>query len=211
MIDQQNAKHVEEPNIQRIDGWNFPTLKPESYFCTSEWHLARLQPSAALIYPFALYLAHDSKRFSVSATGLAEYFDRDESTIRRGYNALEKLGFFVKTIQGTFNSSVYRVLTHQEWATTHPNQCPEKLENPWDKQENDPLGQELYFASGCRVKWLPFQVNTLRNLGIQDHEIVEKFEIYYEQTGQFKKATNVPSGFIMELRRKWNASIDAVH
>ena len=205
----QNAPTQSEPTVHLVDCWDSPILEPESYFCTSEWHLAKLPPVCALIYSFALYLARNSKRFSVSATGLAEYFDRDESTIRRGYKALEKLGFFVKTIQGTFNSSVYRVLTHEEWAKTHPNQCPEKLRNPW-ADDNDPLGQQLLFATGCRVKWKTFQVDNLRNLGLPDDEVVEEFELYYQQKGQFKQPMNVPKGFLLELRQKKKAAIRAV-
>jgi hypothetical protein len=150
------------------------------------------------LHPFALRISHDSGVFSCSAVSVGRYFNCDESTARRGFEKLEKAGFFEKTMQGTFGPSTYRVFSHDEWAAKHPNECPQKFEYGWD---GDPLGQQLWVTSGTRVKFMEFQVKNLRSLGISDDQIVTEFEAYYRTEGQRKKPMNVACGFYLHLKR----------
>lgn len=184
------------PFVRKTDGQPAPP-QDSPYHCSAEWHLAALRPICALIHGFALHIGWESRTFSCSAVNMAEYLQRNESTIRAGYKELEDLGFFEKKIQGRFNSSVYRVLNHEEWAKKNPGRCVQKLDFGW---KDDPLGQRLYIASGMRVKWREQQINALRNVGSTDERIVEEFERYYELEGQRKKPSNVPIGFIYYFR-----------
>lgn len=184
--------------VQKTDDSQIPSIY-SPYHCTAEWHLARLRPICALIHSFALHIGHESKRFACSAVSMAEYFEYNEATIREGFQQLEKLGFFEKMIQGTFNASVYRVFNHEEWTMKHPDQCVIKLDPGW---KDDPLGQRLHVASGMRVKWYAPQIGALRKVGLTDEQIVAEFERYYELEGQRKKSSNVPKGFIFHLRNR---------
>ena len=155
------------------------TSPAESHFhCSAEWHLVKLSPVCAIVYPFALRISKGSQKFACSAKSVGEYFGYEERAIRRAYRELEELGFFVRIETGFFEANVFKVLTHKDWAVENPNRCTTKMEFPWTG-EGDPLGQRLWIASGARVKFKAFQIKFLRDLGLPEKEVVADFEKFW--------------------------------
>jgi hypothetical protein len=148
------------------------------YHCSAEWHLARLSPASRVVYPHALRLSRKSGKFCGSAVGLAEYFAYERHAIGRSLRELVETGFFVLLEKGTFESNIYKVLPHTEWAAANPGRCTSKVEMPW-AGEGDPLGQQLWIASGSRIKFRDDQVQFLRKLGLSEPEIVSQFEKFW--------------------------------
>ena len=178
-----------------------------SFYCCAERHLARLSGVCGLIYPFALRISKKSGKFSCSAASVAEFFGVNLRTAQRGYQQLKKLGFFVLVESGkqSFEPSIYRVLSHTEWAERNPGRCTEKIAYPWTK-DGDAMGKALWAASGCQVQFSAFQVNAFRNTGLSESEIVSLFESWYplhkaEQKGK-KWRRSVSFHFLGYLHEK---------
>lgn len=150
------------------------------YFCTIEWHLAQLGPCARIIYPFAFRISKTSKKFFCSAVRMATHFGYEERQIRRALEQLKGAGFFVLKSERPFESSVYRVLSHKEWAKQHPDKCAEKIAFPWSTEGGDELGRRLYAVSGGQVKLLAHQVRWLRNTNLPEDTIVAEFDRFSE-------------------------------
>lgn len=102
------------------------------YFCSLEWHLKRYMGNritlAALLHPFALRIAGKERLFSCSGEELATYFECSKTTVYEAIQLLEDLGFFVLEFEKQCKPSVYRVLTHKEWAAVHPGRCSVKTD-----------------------------------------------------------------------------------
>lgn len=180
------------------------------FHCCSEWHLARLTPISFLVYPFALRLSktHGGK-FSYPASLLADFFNYDEWTVRQSYKELEQIGFFRRVETRMFEANVYKVLTHEEWATGHPEQCATKTTNPWTG-EGDTLGQALYVASGSAVKLFENQIKCLRSLGLPEAQIVSEFEAFWteqvrkSQAGKFKSnRAGIVGRFLLQMKARY--------
>ena len=154
-----------------------------AFECSEHFHLATLCPSAAYIYGLAYKLTKQGKELLFpSAASLADYFACSEDTIRRGLKALVGLGFLELTQADPFQTNVYRVLSHTEWAKEHPEQCCTRLKFPYT-DEGDPLGQRLYLATGGRVRFQQFQVDGYRKLGLSDDEILVRFGKFWGEKG----------------------------
>jgi hypothetical protein len=145
------------------------TLSP--YYCSPEWHLARFGLATVLTYSLAYRLSKKYGKFTGSAERVGIYFGMNEKTIDRAFANLLEIGFFElhESGQAKFESSIYVVLSHTDWADTYPGQCREKEEFIWSK--GDPLGRELYSLSDGRVKFKEYQIGSYRKLGFTDHEI----------------------------------------
>ena len=183
-------------------------MSETNFYCCAEWHLARLAPICSLVYPLALRLSKTHGGiYTYSAKSVAEFLGYDEWTVREsGYKKLAELGFFVLLERGTFEANVYQVLSHKEWAATHPDQCAIKTTFPWTG-EGDKLGQDLYVASGSRVKFKDHQVKFLRSLGLSEERILSEFETFWaEQSGkspanQFKSnRSSLVGSFILHAK-----------
>jgi AraC-like DNA-binding protein len=181
------------------------TLENEFFHCSSEWHLARLSPVCALIYPHAFRVGGgvenelSERRFFASAEALATYFGYSPSQVRRGLNELEELGFLQLVGAKKFKPNHYRVLSHAEWAQKHLGKCTSQVQSPWTG-EGDPLGRSLWRASGGLVKFKEFQTANLRKLGVAEEIIVKEFSNYWERIGQRMSPVNVPRGFYMHMK-----------
>ncbi len=105
---------------------------------TRRAHLARQSPVCLLIYLLGLHLSKESKSFCASAEGMADYFDYDEKHIRRGLDSLEALGFLKVLTKKRYRPTVFRVLTHKQWAEKFPGQCVKKAEQPWSGEGDNP-------------------------------------------------------------------------
>jgi hypothetical protein len=144
-------------------------------------------------------MGYRDRRFFAGPKATADYFGVSESTIRRHRKALEKSGFFELERRGVNSTNKYRVLTHEEWAEKHPGSCVERLEMPWD-HENDPLGQRLFAVSGGDVHFLPYQILQLHATGLEDEAIVEHFDRWSTREGALTVPHAVPGEFITWLR-----------
>jgi hypothetical protein len=154
-----------------------------NYHCTQEWHLTRLRdaeghkaPFAAILYPFAFRISKKSGRFHCSAVKIAEHFAVSEWTVLRAMRALMTAGFFDLINKEVFQSSVYRVVSHVEWAKAHPGGCAIRSTFPLSSERGDELGVRLFNASGGRLKYQPYKLAALRATGLSDDEIVKRFE-----------------------------------
>ena len=154
-------------NVSRIIGDN---LSP--YHCSAECHLAKFGLATVLTYSLAYRLSKKSGRFTGSAERVGLYFGMDEKTIDRAFANLLKVGFFerIESGQAKFETSIYEVLTHADWADTHHGECREKEEFTWSK--GDPLGRELFTLSDGRVKFKEFQIQSYRKLGFTIDQII---------------------------------------
>jgi hypothetical protein len=125
-------------------------------------------------------MSKQSQNYYCSVPQMAAYFDKTESTIRKAFRELRKLGFF-EVIRFEKGKAVnYRPVGHLEWAKAHPDQCIEKLSMPWDS-ETDPLGRSLYAASGARVSFFPNVLKGLRRHGFNDAEIVTEWKQFISE------------------------------
>jgi len=183
-------------------------MNETKFYCCAEWHLARLTPICSLVYPLALRLSKTHGGiYTYSAKSVAEFLGYDEWTVRElGYKRLAELGFFVLLERGKFEANVYHVLSHKEWAVAHPNQCAVKATFPWT-EEGEKLGQDLYVASGSRVKFKDHQVKFLKSLGLSEERILSEFETFWaEQSGkspanQFKSnRSSLVGSFILHAK-----------
>jgi hypothetical protein len=129
--------------------------KESAYHCTIEWHLARLVPLAAVLYPFAYRISKASRRFHCSAVNLVQHFGVSEWTVLRAIRALQAAGLFILLAKEPFKPSVYRVVSHKEWAADHRGCCAVRDAYPWSEEGGDQLGIRLYNASGGRSNTSP--------------------------------------------------------
>jgi hypothetical protein len=149
-----------------------------NYHCSPEWHMAQLTstPFAGLLYGFAYRISKKTQRFHGSVVGVAEHFGVSRSKVQRAIKALVKLGVFVEINKEPFSPSVYRVLSHKEWAEAYPGRCAVKQKLPWSDEAGDPLGVRLWSASGGKIRYMPHKLAALRNTGLSDEQIVGHFE-----------------------------------
>jgi hypothetical protein len=195
-------------------------LSGSYYHCSAEWHLWQLKDRkdvrttlAAVLYPFAYRLSKDSGVFHASAVRIAEHFRTSEWTVLRAMDALTKAGFLVVINKEYFQASIYRVVSHEEWARAHPEQCLVKADYPWSGEEGDELGVQLYTKSGGRVRWFPNILGALRKTGLNDEQIVQEFELFFKGRAAGKRGhyKSVPFSFLRFLTGKYsNTKVSAL-
>lgn len=185
-----------EPPVHKMDSAAETHLEGGRYLCNSEWHLRKIH----YVYSHALRLSRKSGYFFGSQRGLAEFFECSPSTMWRAFDELEAKGFFEVVDSNYGDPNCYRVLTHDEWASKHPEEkCAAKIEYPWTS-ENDPLGQSLYSLSGGCVKWKRFQIDALRNAGLSEDKLKEHFTDYWNSVRGKIDPKYVPAGFLTHLK-----------
>jgi len=145
-----------------------------AFLCDTCWHLPGL---AFRIYELARRVSHRTKKFYPSLKSLAFYFQVSESTVQRAK------GFFEVLDEGPFISTVYKVLSHEEFVRKYPDQCCQKEVFAWsDDPRVDPLGQQFYARSGGRIKFRTSDMKGLRKLGLSDEQLLSEFERFFDQT-----------------------------
>lgn len=156
------------------------------FHCCSEWHIAQLRKpgiiaAAALIYPWALRLSGENRMFWASPQQAAQFLGIPLRTAQRGWEHLRKLGFFVllKSGKTSGEASLFKVLSHREWAAEHPGMCTEKFDCGW-KETEDPLAIKLHAIAGGKVKFLPFQIIRYRKSGLSEAEILTLFKPWFD-------------------------------
>jgi hypothetical protein len=151
-----------------------------AFHCDTCWHLPGL---AFRIYELACKVGYRNKnKFWAILKNLAVYFNVSESTIKRELKILKELGFFEVLDEGPFIPTVYRVLSHKEYAEKHPGQCCQKEALPWtDDPLVDPLAQQFYAISGGKIKFRTNDMKGLRKLGFTDEELLREFRNFFDQ------------------------------
>ena len=158
------------------------------YHCSAEWHLIRLRdtnarkaPFAAILYPFAYRISNESGRFYCSAVRIAQHFEVSTWTVLRAMEALTLGGFFEIISKEPFQPTLYHVVPHSDWAKSHPGYCAVKETFPWSDEKDDKLGVRLSNVGGGRIMYAPYMLKALRKTGLNDDEIVERFELFVAQ------------------------------
>ncbi len=164
------------------------------YHCSAEWHLAKMEPFAAIIHPFAIRVSSRQGRlfavdgqpprrlFYASAVRLADHFGVSRWTILRAIHALRDHEWLVRIQEGNLAwPVVYQVFNHTEWALAHPGQCITKAAMPWDSAPPDVLGQRLHAVSGSRIRFYPNQLAAMRSTGLTDVQIADRWEPFYKR------------------------------
>jgi hypothetical protein len=107
-------------------------LTDSKFHCDINYHLAMCTNSlaVALIYDLGYRLTHrkdgvERGRFFANAPTVAAHYGWDEKTFDRSVKILIESGFFILEWSGaaTREASIYRVLSHVEWAGAHPGRC----------------------------------------------------------------------------------------
>jgi len=155
-------------------------IEESKFYCSAEWHLVKMGSLCAAVYSWSLKIAGKSKRFAVSEVDAGLYFGRHRNTILTAYKKLSESGFFKLIYAGknAFESNVYEPIKHEQWAKEHPNCCL-KREVGLTLLNDDKLGQDLYAASGTKIKFKDFRIKWYRRLGFSDNEIVEYFREWF--------------------------------
>lgn len=150
--------------------------KESKFHCSAEWHLAQMLPLCAPVYAWSWRIAK-SGRFSVSEIHAMEYFGCGRTTMVEVYKQLRESGFFrlIHSGKEEFESSIYEPISHDKWAKAYPGRCLQK-EPDLTILNNDPLGKDLYAASGAKIKVKDFQIARYRRLGFADYDVVEHFK-----------------------------------
>jgi hypothetical protein len=150
-----------------------------AFHCDTSWHLEGV---SLRIYDLASRVGHRTKKFYATLGSLATYFRVGESTIQRALKLLEESGFFEVLDEGPFISTVYRVLSHKEYAEKYPGQCCQKEVLVWfDDPGVDPLARQFYALSGGRIKFRTNDMKGLRKLGLSDEQLLSEFEKFFER------------------------------
>lgn len=187
--------------------------KFESYYhCSVEWHLWQLKtrkgiktPFATVLYAFAYHLSKDSGVFYASAVRIAEHFNTSVWSVIRAMDALTIAGFFCVISKENFRSTMYRVVSHVDWAEAHPGQCVKKAALSKSGMKKDELGVRLHAKCGGRTKWYPYDLAALRQTNLDDNEIVNSFDMFVAQQIHGRQAgewESVPSKFRDYLSRE---------
>jgi hypothetical protein len=180
---------------------------PQSeFYCNSAWHFARFKSKVAfLVYQFACSIAHETKRFYLSAEKVAEHLGFDHKAVRRAYKELVKKGWFALIEQGYYSPNSYEpILNHDAWAKMNPGQCCEKTVFAWTN-ENDKLGQALWASTGGNIKPKTHIIKALRKMikefGRSEEDAVAEFKSWYPH--QFHAPRYVMGHFLKHCRAQW--------
>ena len=178
----------------------------QSLICNVDYHIAKFAPPLTfMVYSRARAISYKTGKFYVGAETLANLFGKEERVIRRCYQDLVKLGFFVEPERKYFSTTRYRVLDHNDWVKTHPGQCIPKFEYVW-AGEGDKLAQYLHAATGGWVRLYENQMTAIRKIiadnGLTDDQLLQIFKVYFEDKGKkHRNPKNVIPTFINWLRQ----------
>jgi hypothetical protein len=145
--------------------------------CSAEKHLWRYGGAAVAVY---------SKISKLTYTGSSEYWSTvpemerflgcSDRQAREVFSLLHKEGWLVFVSSGAKHAHKDRaIVSHEDWAISHPGRCYEREARPWDGEEGDQLGKELYRISGGRLRWYANQLRALRSSGFDDGAIIARW------------------------------------
>ena len=172
-----------------------------AFECTEYFHFAELSPFTALLYGLAFKITKGAKEdelFFASAKSIADYYSCSESKVRRGLKQLDKSGFLQLIRANTFQTNVYRVLTHKEWMEAHPGKCCSKLKYHYS-EVGDPLGNKLWRVTGGRVRFQQWQIDNFRKFNLSDDEVAAIFSDWWNQVGLNLRVQDVSRCFYKKL------------
>jgi len=154
------------------------------------------QGLAFAIYDLIARFTRDGGTYFSSLTAMADYFGASYDSVHQAVQWLLKNGWIelVGHAQPTViedreglkmlrklksRSKNYRIVPHEAWAKSHPNQCATMLQQPWDDEEKDPLAVALYKYSFGKTKWYANMLAGLRSSGLADEAIVKEWVKFY--------------------------------
>ncbi|HWY54256.1 MAG TPA: hypothetical protein VNZ03_07320 [Terriglobales bacterium] len=114
-----------------------------AFHCSAEWHLAKLGKYPGLVHALILRIQTEERDFFGSNDQIAEYFGADEKTVRRVLDVLVDTGFVEVIEERVGESTIYRALTHKEWAAKYPSRCCVKREKNPSQSLGVPKGEPL--------------------------------------------------------------------
>lgn len=99
-------------------------LEEQTFPCREDYHLARMNGGIPA-YVFYLHAVQKSRKdvFCESLADVARVYACHKSTVRRNLQTLVKGGFLEVLQQDMCSPTVYRVISHDEWAEKNPGQC----------------------------------------------------------------------------------------
>jgi len=184
----------EHPSVKRDRATN-RLAHQYAFECSEYFHLAELSPVCSLIYGLAYKVTKGGQNtFFPSAESVGQYINRSPAQVRRGFQALETLGFFELKYSGRFRPNEYKVIGHTDWAKTHPKQCCVKLTYAFTA-DGDPLGITLWNITGGAVKFQRFQIESYRRLEPSEERIVTLFRDFWESKGRGLRINDVSPYF----------------
>jgi len=170
--------------------------KEDSLFhCGSVYHLVRISGRGSSyifpLYDMSMRIGYASGRFFPRMTELSEYLNCHPKLLYCAADKLVASGFW-KVLTAVRGKAVeYKPISHEDWVKNAYDQiqpgctsraeleCCQKAHMPWDDEEQDQLGKDLYAVTGG-VKFFPNVLKGWRRLGLDDREIVEAAKHFME-------------------------------
>lgn len=154
--------------------------------CCVERHLWRSGCTLA-VYLKALTLTRSgSSTYFASIQKMAELLGCSLRQARHAFSYLDTEGWLViesnppNTIRQlraqTHAPKTRRIVTHDDWVKTHGDGgCFRREARPWDFENHDAMGAQLYRFSDGKMRWYAGELKALRSKGKPDNEIVQTY------------------------------------
>jgi hypothetical protein len=165
------------------------TLGHHRFCCSVERHLFRSGLALAVYQKLYGLTSKKGWVFHTSKEGLQHFFGVSKNGLGNAFKLLVKLGWLeeldanpetlYEIRKQEFRPKNYRVIPHKEWVLTHPDQCLDET-MPWDGEEKDRLGSDLWNVSKGNLKWFGGQLKAVRRSGFSDDEIVARFGTFVD-------------------------------
>jgi hypothetical protein len=184
------------------------------FCCSPERHLFR-SGLALAVYQKLYGVTHKNGWvYHSSKEALQHFFGASRKGIHNAFKLLVKHGWLEEQDANQealsvarkmeFRPKNYRVVQHNEWALKHGAQCLDET-MPWDGEEKDKLGSDLWNASTGKLQWYANQLRSLRSSGFTDEKIVAEFRSYVENVKQENDASGKykQRGYINWKTTRW--------
>jgi hypothetical protein len=152
--------------------------------CCAEKHLWKYGAVVMAVYSKAAGLTHGGQsHFFTSPKKIAEFLGCSERQSRQAFQRLDETGWLTIITPETKHLGQLRAQTHSEkirqwihhdkWIEANPGHCYERETLPWDSEQHDTLGRQLYRFSDGKLKWYANELKALRKPGHSDSEIID--------------------------------------
>jgi hypothetical protein len=185
------------------------------FCCSVERHLFRSGLALAVYHKLYGLTSKNGWVYHTSKEALEHYFGVSSKGLYNAFKLLVKHGWLeeLDADQETlyeirkreFRPKNYRVIQHKEWVLAHAGQCLDET-MPWDGEEKDKLGSDLWNVSKGNLKWYAGQLKAVRRSGFRDAELVAEFRTYVENvkhendaSGKYKQR-----GYINWEKARWD-------
>lgn len=165
---------------------NEPLLEGESHlYCSSVYHIVRLTGLGSdyvlPLYDLSMRVGHESGRFFARMTEIAPYLSCGRNQLYNAATRLVECGFWTVLAEVPGKAVEYRPLSHEEWVTAHSDAtCCKKAAMPWDGEEQDPLGKQLYAVTGGATFYPQVLKGWRSKAGVPDDVIIARAKEFME-------------------------------